>query len=762
MLAQTGGYQRLALAVQDSLQQLAADPLHAGDSLIIDIDEDSLRQLKPYLGPWPYNRDIFALITDYLHEAGAKSVVYDILFADARPGDDQFAAAIRRAGNVSLAGVALPYPVSTSLTPLSQSARQRCDTAPRPVRTWPDMILPTPTLANASGGNIGIISVSPDGDGLLRRISLWHATQQNCLPNLALAALYAGQPPSAQDHRDHRRWPLAATGDATLYFPNNQDSFLVMPFHRLAMTVLGSPEQRLDASEFKDKTIFIGSTAAFFADSLSTPRGQLPGVAMLALMHHNLAHDRLLLAAGWGWNIALVVATLALPLWLVIRRAKTSWAINAAVALGASAAIAIHYLLLRSASQQADIAFALTSLVLLWLLLFSERLWRLSRERQRLITEKRVAEQANQLKSQFLATMTHELRTPLTAIIGFNRLLAERNMVASEGQKYVDIINANGEHLLALINNLLDQAKVESGQMNVQSRPTELRPLIDGVSETLLGMARSKGLTLSVSYAQPFPHSVKLDPVRLRQILLNLVGNAVKFTEQGAITLHCAWHEATLTLTVQDTGPGIPPPQLERIFDSFYQTDHDKGGSGLGLMISRTLARLMGGDITVSSRVGNGTCFSVRLPAPLISLTAPPVTDAPSVPPGNAPLVLLVEDSDDIRMLTKLYLNSMGYKVILAENGRQGVSIALAQRPDIVLMDLEMPEMDGKHAVRELRQAGFTQPIVALTAHTVDAVRTELLALGFTDSLTKTANRDTLQAAISRLLPGSIDHLNAS
>lgn len=756
ILAQTSGYMQLSYLVQDNQQRLSSSPYHAKDTLIINIDEESLRKLQPYLGSWPYNRDVFALITRYLHDAGAKAIVYDVLFTDVREGDDQFAAAIASSGNVVLASGALPYPLASTSTP-AQAPAFPCNTTSLPVTSWPELILPTPALTATGRAKTGIITVSPDTDDTLRKVSLLHNAHNTCLPSLALAALYPDALPVPRYSGKSLSigeyvWPVNEAGQAILYFPKNADIFLMLPFHKLALAVLGASGQELNPDEFKGKTVFIGSTAAFFADTVYTPQGQLPGVSALALIHQNLAHQ-LLLSTAPGWLNTLLLALALTPVLLIARyRAHSIALFHMAPIAGALLAFGGHYLFLRYGQIQAGLLFPLTTLLLFWLIQFSDRLWRLSQERQTLLNEKRVAEQSNLLKSQFLATMTHELRTPLTAIIGFNRLLKENELLSSSGRKYIDTINTNGEYLLSLINNLLDQAKIEAGQMNIQARPTNVSGLVNGIAETLTAMARAKGITLNVDCPRSFPASLLIDAMRLRQILLNLAGNAVKFTEHGGVLLLIRWQNGTLTITVQDTGPGIPVEEQERIFDAFYQPVHEKSGSGLGLMISRTLAHLMGGDITLESAPGMGSSFILNLPAPAVEQAVQTSQTSSGTRPGRTPRVLLVEDTEDVRALLEIYLSSMGYQVLLAENGQRGVAVALDQRPDIVLMDLEMPVMNGKQAMQHLRKARFTQPVLALTSHTVDAIRSELLSLGFSDCLTKTADRNALKAAIDNLL----------
>lgn len=765
LLSQASVYQQISLWINDTQQALLAKPYYATDTLIINIDEDSLHKLTPYIGSWPYSRDIFALLTHYLHQAGAKSIVYDVLFSDAREGDEQFADALRQAGNVSLASVALPYPLTSSTGP-DQMARHNWATNNIPAEKWAEVVLPRPELLASQYVETGIITASPDADGKVRQFSLLHRIHGTTMAALTLPPLFPNQRPQLQYDPDLRiltagnyQWPLDAAGKATLYYPANTNNFLVMPFYRVMLDVLGAPGNQLDVNEFKGKTIFIGSTAAFFADSANTPRGQLPGVQLLALMHQNLLHNLLLAPPVPFWNALLLCLALAAPLIGAIRGAKTSLEIVAPMIMGMLLAWAGHLALLALLQQQAELLYPLLTLILFSLFQLAARLRRLTQERQQLITARKIAEEATRLKTQFLSTITHELRTPLTAIIGFNKLLGESETLTAQGGKYLATISANSEHLLALINNLLDNAKAEAGQMTIQHRSTDVSSLVNGVVETLIGLAHKKGITLAARFSGQIPKQLLLDPMRLRQILLNLTGNAIKFTAEGAVRLNVRWENGILEVTVIDTGPGISSENLPKIFDAFYQQQEGQGGTGLGLMISRNLAHLMGGNISVESVLGKGTQFHLKLLAEKVmeraveKLSEPGQDSEAEIPPVKSPhKVLLVDDADDVRALMKIYISRMGYHVICASTGQQAIEMAFSEQPDLVLMDLEMPVMDGRNAVQTLRARGFTAPVLALTSHTVDTMREELLTLGFTDGLTKTADYSTISSTLENML----------
>jgi signal transduction histidine kinase/CheY-like chemotaxis protein len=389
-------------------------------------------------------------------------------------------------------------------------------------------------------------------------------------------------------------------------------------------------------------------------------------------------------------------------------------------------------------------------------------------------------ERANRAKNEFLANMSHEIRTPMTAILGYAELCLAPDIPETDRRRYAEIIHTNGEHLLSVINDILDVSKIEAGRMTVE--PTLCSPF-EVVSEVraLLGMrASEKGLDLRVEGQGPIPEVVRTDPTRLRQILLNLVSNAIKFTDKGEVVLRfrmeCAPDgEEKLLFEVQDTGVGLTPEQLERVFRPFVQADTSTtrkyGGSGLGLTISRTLARLLGGDLTCESERGRGSTFRVTIdPGPLEGVRRPEHFPESSSGPREALAigpgpelqgrVLLAEDVAVNRRLISTILRRTGIRVEEAENGRIALEKTLAARQagqpfDIVFMDMQMPEMDGYEATGRLRQAGYLRPIVALTSHSMSGERQRCLEAGCDEYMTKPIDRLVLLQVLTRFLPGA-------
>ncbi|MHC5024915.1 MAG: CHASE domain-containing protein, partial [Planctomycetota bacterium] len=373
---------------------------------------------------------------------------------------------------------------------------------------------------------------------------------------------------------------------------------------------------------------------------------------------------------------------------------------------------------------------------------------------EQLAVAMRSAEAANRSKSEFLANMSHEIRTPMTAILGYaDLLLAPGQADAEQAENAVRTIRRNGEHLLAIINDILDLSKIECGKMQVEEMSVAPWQLVREVAALMRVRAEGKGLSLNVECGFPMPRTIRTDPVRLRQILVNLVGNAVKFTETGGVRIlvHVDPPEAPeprLRLDVLDTGIGLTDEQQSRLFQSFSQADSSTtrrfGGSGLGLTISRRLAQILGGDITVESMSGGGSRFVVSVCTGSLdgvemldseeeavnTLETGDATD-PSAPApaaaaaADAPLagrVLLAEDGPDNQRLIGVFLRRAGLDVDIATNGQEAVEQAVAALErnapyDLILMDMQMPVMDGYTATRTLRSSGYTLPIVALTAH---------------------------------------------
>jgi signal transduction histidine kinase len=408
----------------------------------------------------------------------------------------------------------------------------------------------------------------------------------------------------------------------------------------------------------------------------------------------------------------------------------------------------------------------------------------LRRKNQELHEARDRAESATRAKSDFLANMSHEIRTPMTAILGFADVLLHEDgldRAPPDRRRAIETIQRNGEHLLGVINDILDVSKIESGKMSVETIACSPFQIVEDVLALMRLRAEAKGLQLVKEYCFPIPAQIRSDPTRIRQILMNLVGNAVKFTEKGSIkirTSYLADPEARLAFDVVDTGVGMDPDQSSKLFQPFSQADSSTtrrfGGTGLGLTICKRLAEMLGGGISFTSALGVGTTFSFWVDAGCLEGVS--LRDCErSEPPRDAPIphparresdrkapepikglhILLAEDGPDNQRLIAFLLRKGGAEVTIVENGRQAVDVATAapaEQPlfDLILMDMQMPEMDGYEAARLLRRLGYSEPIVALTANAMAGDRERCLAAGCDDFATKPIDKARLFETILR------------
>jgi PAS domain S-box-containing protein len=388
---------------------------------------------------------------------------------------------------------------------------------------------------------------------------------------------------------------------------------------------------------------------------------------------------------------------------------------------------------------------------------------------------KEEAEAANRAKSEFLANMSHEIRTPMNAILGFAEVLKRGyGKNPNDSRKYLNTIASSGKYLLELINDILDLSKVESGRLEIERSLCPPHVIIQETLQVLVVKTREKGISLDFEAEGPIPEAILTDRSRLRQIITNLVGNAIKFTEKGGVRLvtrlNGSGAQPQLVIDVIDTGIGMAGSTLESIFDPFVQADTSItrrfGGTGLGLAISRRFARLLGGDITVRSEPGKGSVFTITIetgPLENVRLLQPDELGGAEdeaeaeaqgsweFPPSR---VLVVDDGDENRELLVLVLEEAGLLVDTAENGKVGMDKALETSFDVVLMDVQMPVMDGYTATRSLRERGVQLPIIALTAHAMKGFEKECMAAGFSGYMTKPIDIDGLMRSLAELLGG--------
>jgi len=388
---------------------------------------------------------------------------------------------------------------------------------------------------------------------------------------------------------------------------------------------------------------------------------------------------------------------------------------------------------------------------------------------------KEEAETANQAKSVFLASMSHEIRTPMNSILGFTEILKRGYArTKDETRRHLNTIHSSGKNLLALINDILDLSKVESGRIEVEKAWDTPHRIVQEVLQTLKVQLEAKGLYLRFNAESALPEKIETDPARLRQIIFNLVGNAIKFTDTGGVTVDLRLEEnrggPRLIVDITDTGIGIPMDKIESIFDPFTQADssitRQFGGTGLGLSISRKFARLLGGDIRVSSQPGKGSLFRVIV-------AAGDLTSIPFLQPEEMALtlddigedkpdqwrlkkarILVVEDGAETRELIRLLLGQAGVEVFEAENGLEGVHKAAADPYDVILMDVNMPVMDGFTAAGKMREDGVQSPIIAMTANAMKGFEQECLDAGYSGYLAKPLDIDQFMRLMVDLVGG--------
>jgi len=429
----------------------------------------------------------------------------------------------------------------------------------------------------------------------------------------------------------------------------------------------------------------------------------------------------------------------------------------------------------RPAIAPAQLYLAILSLLGAVLFLYAAHRYRRARadarEREALEAQARdalaqvaaAAEQASQAKSDFLANMSHELRTPLNAILGYAQLL-QRAQLEDKQMKAVRVINHSGNHLLSLITDILDLSKIEAGKMDLYNLPLDLRAAIDAVHEMVRFPAEQKALTLSVVVADGVPQAIKADEKRLRQILLNLLGNAVKFTASGRVALvvsllEAAKGNALLRFEVQDSGSGLSPEDIERIFRPFEQAgsiERREAGTGLGLAISRQLVRLMNSEIHVQSRVGHGSSFWFDIRVPVVEAAdQESAIDVAHVTgyAGARRSVLVVDDGEDNRALLCSMFGELGFDCREAADGLEALQSAQRNRPDLILMDLKMPGMDGFEATRLIRIIEPLKhvPVIVISANIGEDSVALCLAAGANAFLSKPVEEAELLRTVARV-----------
>ncbi len=917
LIAVTPWLQRLDDALTDAQLRWVAAPPAATEVLVLDIDEASLRLLAPAFGGWPLRREAYALVIDYLREAGVRLVALDVVLADAREGDAALARALSDGRMpVVLAAAALLQPLEEGVLPGSAGPGASSDSAvpaaspdsalpaEGPAAAWPALLMPAQRLRRAAGASVGLVTLPLDSDGVLRRLPVLHGDGASRLAALPVATVQALAAPArlAFDaaEGDYRlggtRWPADAQG--RLRLPGLAVAGLPrLPFHLVARAALGQPAPGELRAQLAGRVVFIGSSAGL-GNRVMTPAGPVFGAEWLAASHAALAAGQVIRPPTLLSALSMAALGLlpSLLLWWRGRPAPVRDALAALLLAGL--ALGIGATALAVGRAQWPVLLALGTLAAGALLALAAQQRHARQAAERLRHERAVAEAANAAKSEFLANMSHELRTPLNGVIGACQLLQDHGGDELRREELLDIIRVSSNHLLGLIDGVLHLARIESGVLELVGEDFNLVDAVEAVMATAAAPARGKGLQVACVFDPGVAAWRHGDVTRLRQVLLNLLGNAVKFTLHGEVVLRVepgATPEA-LRLRVSDSGIGLDAAAQQRIFEPFAQADSGTtrrfGGSGLGLTICRKLVQAMGGRITVESRPGEGSTFTVELALPLASRAEPEppplglrvafiepheasaqalaallqrmgcqalrcttaqalheactwpdaqgrpawllvATDAPealalmdegvdwidfehvigmsrqpwyaaesvrdqvrlprsvlkpvlrsalvsrfgvaprhavasaasaataagspvgAAPPSAIGRVLVVEDDPVNQTIVSAMLGQAGFHAEVAADGRQALRRCAEEHFDVVLMDWQMPDMDGIEVTRRLRDGaagprGVSVPVVALTANAFAEDRAACLAAGMNDFLSKPVVAEDLVSVVSR------------
>ncbi len=758
LVLSTPANERLSRPLVDAQLRLLAPSAPPSSVLVLDIDDASLAALQPQFGSWPYRRDVYALVIETLRGFGARAVAFDLLLVDAQPGDGALARALARPGAPVVLAAAGLRSASDGTGPaagLPPAAAQ--GVAVPAAQRWPTIALPTASVwpAPSQPPAIGVVTTPVDADGVLRRLPLWHEAAGRRWPVLPLAlhqvlapAGAAALPPDTSGTLH-----LAPVGDSALHIALAPPHAAVptLPLAQLFPLEAAPEADAALRQRLQGRVVVIGSSA-LLADTVMTVQGQTPGTQVLAQAYAALQAQQQGQAWGWvrpppAWAHAALLVLALLPVLYTARLRR------------------VH--LPRAAAAHAAALLAVAALAAWWLWQ-----WRMP---------------------TLWAAPLAALATGMGAVLWLHwreqagarwraELLAESELTPTQ-RRQVQLFQEAGQTLQALINDLLDLSKIEANRLDIDRAPFALPALLEHLVALMQPLAQRKGLALRLQQAPGLPAVVLGDRLRLERALSNLLGNALKFTARGEVLLRVA-PDAGLAdgvcFEVIDTGIGIAPSKLESIFEPFSQADGSVtrlyGGTGLGLALTRSVARLLGGTVEVRSSPGEGSTFTLRLPLPAVArpAEAPGADAGPVAAPAPAPVpaqarssdaaptiqrrVLLAEDNEVNAYIFAAMLADQPLQVDIAPNGLAALEMLRRQPYDIAFVDVQMPSLDGLGLTRQWRalerESGRApMPIVALTAHAFTSDIQASLEAGSQLHLAKPFSKQQLLAALLLMAP---------
>ena len=607
-----------------------AAPLRVEGVVWVDIDAASLRSRADHFGSWPLRRDALALLLRYLKDADVRAVALDLVLADARPDDDALAAVLASPGPpVVLAAAATGSPVSVPLSPAPEpdvagpTAADAIGVPLSAITRWPALVLPAAGLREAAPGRVGMVSLPLDADGRLRRLSPWHngGDGAGIHPVMPMAVWQALEGTSIGPRKGTTRWPADSEGRIRL--PVIEPGAVPrVPFAEVVEAALGAGDGARMRRQLAGQIVVIGSSAAL-DNRVMTPAGQLDGAEWLAAAVGLLGTGQVVRPAP-TWAAAPVAALALLPGLALAWRGRTRPRLDIGLHVGIGLLLVAAWAFMSFGRMQA-FPLAIAALVLLpsAILAVVARRHEILARAEALQREREVADAANRAKSEFLSRMSHELRTPLNGVVGACQLLRSQGDDPQRRADLLALLERSSHHLLELVDGVLQLGRIEAGALELADEDFDLIEALDSVVAAVAPIAQAKGLVLACVVDPTIAARRRGDAVRVRQILLNLLGNAVKFTSAGQVVLRVGpgHDEQSLQFRLEDTGVGIDAAALGRIFEPFRQADRQTerrfGGSGLGLAISARLVQAMGGRIDVQSAPGEGTQFQLSLPLPL-------------------------------------------------------------------------------------------------------------------------------------------------